>query len=209
MFRRFARAYDAQLRKTPLPVKMGTSGAIICAADVSNQLFSAVDPRDRWASYSVTRTMIVGVGYGALWFAPILHFITTTWARVLPSQSYPALLLKTGVDMVTAFPLNTCASIATLSIARREPDIAARVRENVVPTVLDGWKFWPWYTMVMYGVVPLRFRVAFLNVGSFFWNSWLMFRFEREEAKRAGASSADPVLAPPTVAATQCNVEGR
>ena len=59
------------------------------------------------------------------------------------------------------------------------------------------------------GVVPLRYRVAFLNVGSFFWNSWLIFRFEREEAKRAGASSADPVLAPPTVAATQCNVEGR
>ena len=50
MLRSFARVYDAQLRKNPLPVKMGTSGAIVCAADVSNQLFSAVDSRDRWAS---------------------------------------------------------------------------------------------------------------------------------------------------------------
>ena len=175
----FARAYDAQLRKTPLPVKMATSGVIVGAADTSMQLATALDPSDRWGCYSLRRTLFVGVGYGMLWFAPVLHAITTVWARVLPSQTLPSLALKTTVDMTTAFPVNVCASISVLALARREPDVAASVRVNAWPTVLDGWKFWPAMTMLMYGAVPLRYRVAFINVGSFFWNSWLIFRFEQ------------------------------
>lgn len=184
---RLARVYDRQLRARPLPVKMATSGVIVCAADSSMQLFSGGGAE----GYSARRTLIVGVGYGALWFAPVLHFITTGWARVLPSQALPALLLKTAVDMSTAFPVNVCASIGALALARREPDVAACVRESVVPTVLDGWKFWPGYTMAMYGLVPLPYRVAFLNFGSFFWNSWLIFRFEREQRGRSGGKGKD------------------
>lgn len=36
----------------------------------------------------------IGLCYGALCFAPVLHFVNLTWARVLPSTSIPAIAFK-------------------------------------------------------------------------------------------------------------------
>lgn len=168
------RAYDSRLRANPLPVKMVTSGAVVCASDAVVQVYTSPEG----ASFSLTRTLIIGVGYGALWFAPILHGMTTMWSRVLPSMSITSLVTKSVVDMTTSFPVNVSAMLAAQAYVRGENDIKGAIERNIFASVTDGWLFWTPMSLIMYSMVPLRYRVAFLNAGSFGWNGWLAYRFK-------------------------------
>jgi protein Mpv17 len=169
-------AYDRLLRRFPLSVKMATSATLVCASDITVQL-----GQQGAEGYNPKRTLIIGVGYGGLWFAPILHGITTTWARVMPSTTASALALKTLVDMTTGFPLNLSAMIGLQAIVRDEDPVSA-IKTNLMPSLWAGWGFWPFMTVAMYKVVPLHYRVLFLNVGSFFWNIFMISRFEAPDS---------------------------
>jgi hypothetical protein len=86
---------------------MVSSAVIVTFSDAVSQLGQG-DMKD----YNFRRTLVVGIGYGGLWFGPLLHGITTTWARILPSTSAPAIVFKTVIDMTTSFPLNLSAMIS-------------------------------------------------------------------------------------------------
>ena len=179
--RSLARGYDKLLRRHPLPVKCVTSGAVVCTSDVSVQLLCNRDQQ-----YNAQRTILIGVGYGALWFAPVMHGVTTGWAKVLPSTSAGSLAFKTVVDMLTSFPVNLCAVISAQAISQGKP-VMPSLERNVVPGLLDGWRFWPVWSIVMYGVVPLHYRVLWLNTGSFGWNAYLIWRVETNKASASTA----------------------
>jgi hypothetical protein len=148
---------------------MCTSGIIVGASDVVVQLSLPDD-------YSVWRTLAIGVGYGSFCFAPVLHTVTMTWSRILPSTSAPALLFKTIVDMTTAFPVNLSFMIA-LQARIKGNEVIPAVKENIWPSLSAGWKVWPIINIVTYRSVPLRYRVLFLSTNSFFWNAFMIWRF--------------------------------
>jgi protein Mpv17 len=186
IFRLAALRYDRILKLRPLLVKSVTSGVVVCAADVGNQTFfpeqsveSGVE--NNATNIDVKRTAIIGIGYGALWFAPVLHFVTTRWAKFLPSVSLGALAFKSFVDMTTSFPINLSVMISLQSYAREggRAQPVQSIKKNLLPSLKDGWCFWPFITMVMYGSVPLHYRVLFLNSMSLFWNGWMIARFEK------------------------------
>jgi hypothetical protein len=143
------------------------------------------------------RTLLLGAGYGSLVFAPVLHFVTMRWARVLPATTIPALIYKTAVDMTTSFPFNLAVMLSVQSVARqRETPLIQcfhpenvrmhfeAVRDNLWAALVAGWKFWPAMSCAMYGIIPLHYRLLWLNFGSLFWNSFMIYRFEEtgEEA---------------------------
>ncbi len=178
--------YDAMLHKRPLLTKMVTSGVVVSSSDVSMQFASS---RNRGAKDSgeakidLQRTLLIGVGYGSLCFSPVLHFVTTRWAKVLPSKAAPALVFKTVVDMTTSLPFNLSVMLLFQSIARQKEGVMDEhieaVKSNIVPAVFGGWKFWPVVTMSMHAIVPVPYRVLYLNGASFFWNAWMISRFEK------------------------------
>jgi hypothetical protein len=126
---------------------MVSSAVIVCASDAVSQL-KQVDMKN----YDFRRTLVVGIGYGGLFFAPLLHGITTTWARILPSTSAPAIVFKTVIDMTTSFPVNLTAMVSLQALVRKEDPIAA-VKKNLVPSVVAGWGFWPFMNIAMYKVI--------------------------------------------------------
>jgi hypothetical protein len=126
---------------------MVSSGVIVCGSDAVSQLVQG-DMKD----YNFRRTLVVGILYGGLWFAPLLHGITTTWARILPSTSAPAIVFKTVIDMTTSFPVNLSAMLSLQAMVRKEDPIAA-VKKNLVPSVVAGWGFWPLINIAMYKVI--------------------------------------------------------
>ena len=97
---------------------------------------------------------------------------------MLPSKSAPALAFKAAVDMTTSFPVNLSAMIALQSIVRGDAKTAdeaiSAVRANLWPCIKRGWMFWPAVTVMMYAVVPLHYRVLFLNGGSLLWNTFFI-----------------------------------
>ena len=177
---RFARHYDRLLTAHPLPVKCVTSGVVVGSSDAVVQLCTTDD-------FSFLRTLVVGGGYGALWFAPVMHCVTTTWSRVLPATTVGALVCKTLVDMTTVFPVNVSVMLG-LNCFAREPgtnhsvaSIQESIQQNFWPSYSKGWLVWPFVGVTMYRFVPLPYRVLYINSVSFFWNGYLCFRFDEGE----------------------------
>lgn len=170
--RALARSYDEALVARPLLTKSVSSGILVSASDACTQ---ALGP----STYDPSRTAVIGVGYGALWFAPVMHGVTTMWARVLPSTALPTVAFKTGVDMAVAFPINISACIGIQALSRdASADVVGAVRTNLWPALQAGWSVWPFITASIYsGVVPLRYRVLAMNTCSFAWNVWLVSAF--------------------------------
>lgn len=173
--RNLARAYDAQLQRSPLKVKMATSGAIVSASDMTAQTLKRGDGE----SWDPFRTFVIGFGYGFLWFAPLLHVVTARmWPRLMPSRKPAALMFKTAVDLCTSFPVNVCVITSLNSYTRGEEDILDGMRRNLWPTWSLGVLYWGPLNVCMYGLVPLHYRVLFLNTFSYIWNSILIFRYQ-------------------------------
>ncbi|CAE8686654.1 unnamed protein product [Polarella glacialis] len=170
-------AYDRALNRRPLLVKMVTSGAIVSGSDITVQAFAG-------GKYDPVRSAIVGIGYGGLYLAPVLHCVTSTWARLLPSTGILSVGFKTLVDSITAAPVNLCAMLGFQVLAGKQElsydviasDVPQAVSEKLWPSLLASWMVWPPFIVVNYKFVPLPYRVLFLNCVSFVWNIFIIWR---------------------------------
>mmetsp|Transcript_76358 Transcript_76358/g.159020 ORF Transcript_76358/g.159020 Transcript_76358/m.159020 type:complete len:212 (-) Transcript_76358:909-1544(-) len=179
--RRFANAYDAHLRRRPLLVKMASSMIIVGSSDLVVQLSSG-EP------YDPIRTSILGIGYGAFHFAPMMHAITLGWKRILPNLSLGLVTFRSFVDQTTSFPFNTSVSLCWQHIARHHHEdlsldylkekLPATVRENLWPSFQVGFFLWLPVGILNYKVIPVRYQVLFMNSVSFFWNAYMVWRYK-------------------------------
>ena len=58
----------------------------------------------------------------------------------------------------------------------------AEVRLKLWPTLLTGWKVWPFISFINFMFVPMPFQVAFINVVSIFWSTYMSYMKSNEQA---------------------------
>jgi protein Mpv17 len=49
------------------------------------------------------------------------------------------------------------------------------VRNKTWPTLLVAWRFWPFISFINFMFIPPNFQVAFVNVISIFWNTYMSY----------------------------------
>ena len=57
------------------------------------------------------------------------------------------------------------------------------VRKNLVDVVKANWCLWPGVQLINIGIVPIKFRVLFVNFFAIFWTTYLSWRNNREANK--------------------------
>mmetsp|Transcript_11251 Transcript_11251/g.14672 ORF Transcript_11251/g.14672 Transcript_11251/m.14672 type:complete len:168 (+) Transcript_11251:116-619(+) len=147
--------YDYALRRRPLLVKSLTSGFILSLSDFTAQCLNERKTntlgRSHWdfSWYNYKQTLASGIGYGALFFTPLMHNVFAFWAFALPSRSLAAVCFKTMVDSVVAFPMNVCALISIQTLVKQDTpmgfeqrvaEVRSILEEKLWPTLLIGWK---------------------------------------------------------------------
>ena len=148
---------------------MATSGIIVSCSDATAQMLTRKEREYDW--HTLHRI--------SLGLVCPLHLVTARiWPKLLPSRKPQALVFKTAVDLVTSFPLNVCVITSINAHARGEHGPLESIRTNLWPTLKVGWLFWGPVNFAMYGVVPVHYRVLFLNTFSYIWNSYLIWRHE-------------------------------
>lgn len=48
-----------------------------------------------------------------------------------------------------------------------------KAKMNLLPTLKVGWKVWPIVAALNFTIMPVRYRVFFINIIGFFWNTFL------------------------------------
>lgn len=121
--------------------------------------------------------------YGGVWMAPFLH----SWYKLLELHTKGRLLLTLVLDQTIAAPMNLFAffTIVTLAETGDMAQLALRLRERYLPTLLSLWCVWPAVQFVNFKFVPLPKRVLVVNGVGTLWSIYLSYVGNKKQHVRA------------------------
>ncbi|TYZ57973.1 hypothetical protein PybrP1_008428 [[Pythium] brassicae (nom. inval.)] len=192
--RNFRVFYDDCLRRQPLLTKCVTSGVLFGVGDRLAQHIegrtateevdessaghelakhsSGSDESSSSSDYARTGRMMV---WGGLGFAPIAHNWYNLIERVAPGSAAIAVAKKIAMDQIIFAPaISSTFYTVTQSLegksVREALDVA---REKVPPTLKVNYMVWPLVHLFTFNVVPLQYRILYINFVSIGWSTFL------------------------------------
>ncbi|KAJ3336060.1 hypothetical protein HDU93_003799 [Gonapodya sp. JEL0774] len=190
--------YLSLLESHPILIKALTSALLAAAGDIVAQL---LERRKLGASvhlvtqeshscssaqfgipwWSPSRTLRLA-SYGLLVAAPLTHFWYILLDHVLgSSMSGDVAIAKVAVDQILMAPVSTAIFFAYQGMLQQwtRRRIQAKLEQDLWPTLVANWALWPVVLLVSFMLVPLDFRVLWMNVVGLGWNTYLSLAQER------------------------------
>ncbi|VDM96819.1 unnamed protein product [Thelazia callipaeda] len=154
------------------------AGALAATADVLTQ--NVVEKRWHKGEYSGIRT----VRFATLilfWIAPI----TYRWFLLLEKlKGKPNLLplKRMIIDQSMAAPTFTFTFITNLHLLERKPfhEALGIAKKEIIPVMKTNYRVWPAVQLVNFYLLPLRYRLVFVQFVGLFWNMYLSYATQAE-----------------------------
>ena len=169
--------YNKSLIDRPYRTKMATAGIIFAGADTFCQKIIEKKP-DKKFDY---RRLINMVLIGTFMSAPISHLWYCKWGNKLGAKLTTNSKLQPwvamGLDQVLYTPVTLTMFLFMNQYAKDFSVLKAinNVREKLWRGMVANWKVWPPLVWINFALVPIHFRVLFVNVFGFFWTIYLTY----------------------------------
>ncbi|THG20747.1 hypothetical protein TEA_003821 [Camellia sinensis var. sinensis] len=198
--------YLGLIKSHPILTKSITSACIYTAADFSSQNFHQTIARPSSEPYDFVRTLRMA-GYGMIIMGPSLHFWFNFVSKVLPKRDLITTLKKLvmgqtlyGPTMtVVFFSVNAALQAMLLALfyasktgsKRRQlgengEEIIARLKRDLLPTMMNGVMYWPICDFVTYKFIPVNLQPLVSNSFSYLWTVYITYMASLEKASTIG-----------------------
>ncbi|KAM7474734.1 hypothetical protein LguiB_021977 [Lonicera macranthoides] len=177
--------YLGMIKSRPILTKSITSALIYTAADLSSQTLS----RQASESYDLVRTLRMA-GYGMIILGPSLHFWFNFVSKVLPKRDLNATLKKIIMGQIIYGPIMTVVFFSLNAGLQGESrsEIIARLRRDLIPTMLSGVMYWPLCDFITFRFIPVHLQPLVSNSFAFLWNVYLTYMANCEKVPLAQLS---------------------
>lgn len=109
--------------------------------------------------------------YGFLFYGPGSYVWYQTLDKYLPQPTVKNLLLKVLLNQIILGPSVIAVVFAWNNLWQGKiSELPTKYQKDALPTLLVGFRFWIPYSLLNFWVIPLQGRVAFMSLGSIFWN---------------------------------------
>lgn len=173
--------YKHMLTQKPLITKSMTSCAtnafsdILCQKLMQNSDEKEVEEKKKLDEERLLHASVTGL----IWSGPVTHF----WYKILFGNLVTfknptlALLGQIFLDAIVFSPVTVSGYFALRSILEGSgwKGVREKLSTRLFTTVLGAWKFWPAANLVNFSIVPMEFRVLYMNVLSVFWSGYLTY----------------------------------
>ncbi|KAL3093704.1 hypothetical protein niasHS_006266 [Heterodera schachtii] len=165
----------------PFFVQVFSAGVLAATGDILCQKF--IEKRDKWDPFRTSRFALTT----AIVIAPIqFHWFRFMDRRIgNPKRVGPAgkVTLQTGlkrvlVDQSLIAPALTAVFLFSVNFldSFSTQNAIQRTKRIYLDVLINSYKFWPFVQIVNLTVIPLHFRVVFLQFFGIFWNIFLSFK---------------------------------
>lgn len=195
MARRFRLLYDGWLHRCPLLTKATTSAMLFGtgdriaqrieahyeedseASDIEAKTADSDGAAEGFVSPTVARTMRM-MAWGAFIHTPLMHTWYNTVDRVVKGRGMTAVLKKVVADMIFVAPQMPIWFFTSTQLMEGVPfrDALDVAIIKTPATVAANYSLWPMTNIITFGVVPLEYRLLFVNVVSLGWSAYLSER---------------------------------
>ncbi|RDY14596.1 PXMP2/4 family protein 4, partial [Mucuna pruriens] len=148
--------YVRMLETHPLKTKSVTSSLIFAAADFTSQIITLPSFS---ASYDIIRTFHMAI-YGLLILGPSQHKWFDFLYKILPKRDVPSTLKKIFLGQVIFGPIINTVFFSYNGVLQGENvvQIIARLKRDLLPTLLGGAMFWPICDFVTFRFIPAHLQ---------------------------------------------------
>ncbi|XP_070017170.1 uncharacterized protein [Nicotiana sylvestris] len=170
--------YLEKLNSRPILTKSITCGLILTAADLSSQTIAG----SLLTQYDLARTLRMA-GYGALIVGPSLHFWFNFLSRCFPKRDVITTFKKIALGQTVYGPAINSIFFSMNAAAQGESssEIVARLKRDLVPTVVNGLMYWPICDFITFKFVPVHLQPLVSNTFSYVWNVYLTYMASQEK----------------------------
>ncbi|WVZ90337.1 hypothetical protein U9M48_036646 [Paspalum notatum var. saurae] len=178
--------YLGLLDARPVLTKSVTAATIFTAADLSSQMFT-LGPED---SLDFLRTIRMA-SYGLLISGPTLHIWFNFISKVFPKQDVVNTLKKMFLGQAVYGPIINSVFFSYNAALQGEsvPEIIARLKRDLVPTIKSGLVYWPTCDFITFKFVPVHLQPLVSNSFSFLWTIYITYMASLKKADVEVATS--------------------
>lgn len=126
-------------------------------------------------SLDLARAARMGL-FGLLFYGPYQHWWYGLLDRSFPGRSTPAFASKVALNQLALAPVVLAVVFAwNLVPLGRGREWPAKVKNDLWPTMVNGWKFWVPAASVNFYAVPLEGQVAYMSACGLLWTAYLSY----------------------------------
>lgn len=174
--------YLGMIEARPVLTKSITSGVIFMAADISSQMVTLSASE----SFDWIRTLRMA-SYGMLIAGPSLHIWFNFASRIIPKRDVISTLKKMFIGQTCYGPIMTSIFFSLNAGLQGESaaEIMARLKRDLIPTLVNGLVYWPLCDFVTFRFIPVRLQPLVSNSFSFLWTIYLTYMASLQKATSA------------------------
>ncbi|KAH8519879.1 hypothetical protein H0E87_001354 [Populus deltoides] len=175
--------YLGMVKSRPILTKSATSSLIYIAADLSSQTISLPSSEP----YDLVRTLRMA-GYGLLIVGPSLHFWFKFVSKLLPKRDLITTFKKILMGQTIYGPIMTVVffSLNARLQGENSAQIIARLKRDLVPTMINGVMYWPVCDFVTFKFIPVHLQPLVSNSFSYLWTVYMTYMASLEKAGSSG-----------------------
>ncbi|XVE55782.1 hypothetical protein DITRI_Ditri03aG0185000 [Diplodiscus trichospermus] len=170
--------YLRKLESEPLITKSVTTSIIFAAADFTSQMITSES-----SGYDSIRTLRMA-GYGLLLLGPSQHLWFNLLSKSLPKRDMLTTFKKMFMGQAVYGPVSTTVFFSYNAALQRESgeEIVARLKRDLLPTLINGAMFWPICDFATYKFVPVHLQSLMNSSCAYIWTIYLTYMASLKKA---------------------------
>ncbi|XP_057964367.1 uncharacterized protein LOC131155332 [Malania oleifera] len=171
--------YLGMVKARPVLTKSITCSLIYTAADLSSQTIALPSSQ----SYDFLRTLRMA-GYGLIILGPSLHYWFNFVSKILPKRDLVTTLKKIIMGQTLYGPVMTTFFFSVNAALQGEnsSEITARLKRDLLPTMINGVIYWPFCDFVTFKFIPVQLQPLVSNSFSYLWTVYITYMASLEKA---------------------------
>ncbi|XP_073046498.1 uncharacterized protein [Primulina eburnea] len=171
--------YLGMLESRPILTKSISSAIIYAAADVTSQTIT-MEPHDAWDPIRTLRM----AGFGLMILGPSQHFWFNFVGRVVPKRDVISTFKKLTMGQLFYGPTINGIFFSFNAALQGENgnEIVARLKRDLIPTLLNGLLYWPMCDFFTYKIIPVHLQPLMNSSFAFLWTIYLTYMASLQKA---------------------------
>ncbi|KAG8390945.1 hypothetical protein BUALT_Bualt01G0136300 [Buddleja alternifolia] len=164
--------YLGMLESRPILTKSISSAIIYGVADITSQVITM----ESYTAWDSVRTLRMA-SFGLIILGPAQHVWFNFVGRILPKRDMTTTFKKLAMGQLFYGPMINGVFFSFNAALQGENgnEIAARLKRDLIPTLLNGLFYWPLCDFFTYKIIPVHLQPLMNSSFSYLWTIYLTY----------------------------------